>query len=371
MEWKRKLSAALAAVIAMSSSEEVSSSDESYSSDPDSVDEQQSKKAKITDYMTIIHQYTDTDFKSHFRLTRTQVEMLICLTQQKYVSLGTKSVLSYETALLTTIWCLANQECFRGIADRFGLGKGNCHEVVMRVMKILYNERGRFILWPNDYKKNVDEFNQCRGQNSFPGVIGCVDGTHIPIPGSGSDNSYYNRKGFHSVILQGVCNAKLQFMDIFCGFPGSCHDANVWKQSPVYELLKSSNIPADLHLLGDSAYPLDTFLMCPFRDNGHLTNAQKKFNVTLSSTRVVIEMAYGRLKQKFRRLKYLQVEKVEYAKYYIMAACVLHNVCIDEDDNQDSSCSNASEDINADSVGEELVNSAAKEKRLEIMQNLL
>ena len=38
----------------------------------------------------------------------------------------------------------------------------------------------------------------------IPGIIGAIDGSHIPIkqpPGNSQD--FYNRKQFHSIILQG------------------------------------------------------------------------------------------------------------------------------------------------------------------------
>ena len=41
-------------------------------------------------------------------------------------------------------------------------------------------------------------------EKHFPGVIGFIDGTHIAIRRPvNNPNSYYNRKDFHSIILQG------------------------------------------------------------------------------------------------------------------------------------------------------------------------
>ncbi|GJQ79865.1 hypothetical protein Trydic_g18313 [Trypoxylus dichotomus] len=51
-------------------------------------------------------------------------------------------------------------------------------------------------------------------------------------------------------------------------------------------------MPDNMHLVGDSAYPLLPNIMVPFRDNGHLTRRQV------------------RLKGKWRRLKYLDIENV-------------------------------------------------------------
>lgn len=87
-------------------------------------------------------------------------------------------------------------------------------------------------------------------------------------------------------------------------------------------------LPPNSYLLGDSAYPLREFIMVPFRDNGHLTPNQRKFNKRLSSSRVVIEQAFGRLKGLFRRLKYLNAVRLQYTKYIILTCCILHNVSL-------------------------------------------
>ncbi|XP_033724492.1 putative nuclease HARBI1 [Pecten maximus] len=45
----------------------------------------------------------------------------------------------------------------------------------------------------------------------FPSVIGAVDGTHIRIQAPHQDEpSYVNRKGYHSINVQGVCDADVK-----------------------------------------------------------------------------------------------------------------------------------------------------------------
>ena len=40
---------------------------------------------------------------------------------------------------------------------------------------------------------------------------------------------YYNRKGYHSIILQAIADHRYCFTDINIGWPGSVHDARVFK----------------------------------------------------------------------------------------------------------------------------------------------
>ena len=52
-------------------------------------------------------------------------------------------------------------------------------------------------------------------------------------------------------------------------------------------------VQGNSHIIGNSAYGLVKFIITPFRDNGHLTATQKKYNKYYSSTRMVIERAFG------------------------------------------------------------------------------
>ena len=63
-----------------------------------------------------------------------------------------------------------------------------------------------------DIRRAKLEFHNVAG---FPGVIGCVDGSHIPIISLHQDEyAYVNRKNFHSINLQGICDANLVFLDV-------------------------------------------------------------------------------------------------------------------------------------------------------------
>ncbi|XP_025155141.1 uncharacterized protein LOC112588680 [Harpegnathos saltator] len=89
--------------------------------------------------------------------------------------------------------------------------------------------------------------------NGFPGVIGVIDGCHIPC--KQSVGNFYNRKGFHSIILQGICDHTMRFTDVFIGMSGHMHDARVFRNSQIFHRL--FNQPLYYHIIGDSAYPID------------------------------------------------------------------------------------------------------------------
>ena len=83
-----------------------------------------------------------------------------------------------------------------------------------------------------DLRTNVDGFEL---KWNFPQCIGAIDAAHLPII-SPKENvlDYYNRKGYHSVILQALVDHVYKFLDFCVGWPGSVHDARVLANSGLY-----------------------------------------------------------------------------------------------------------------------------------------
>lgn len=244
---------------------------------------------------------------------------------------GGKEPISVEKQLLLTLWYLGSLDSIERIADRFGISASSVIRCRSKVLTAIINLKGRFITWP-DNGEMQDVINKFSERNGFPGIVGALDGTHIRIRKPNNHSaSYINRKGFPSLQLQAVCKPDLTFSHVFTGYPGSCHDSRVLKNSDLWQNgLQLCNIQN--HIIADAAYPLRRWLLTPFRDNGHLTAEQRRYNHYHSSNRVVIERAFALLKGRFRRLNQLDTNTIETAVDIIMACCVLHNICIKNHD---------------------------------------
>jgi len=141
----------------------------------------------------------------------------------------------------------------------------------------------------------------------------------------------YNLIKYNSMsIFTGVCDNKLLFTDCYAGEVGSVHDACLFRRSDLSERMETtpSMFMNNSHLIGDQAYPLKQHLLVAYKNNGRLSRNEDKFNRTLSAARSCIERAFALLKGRWRRMKYLDMSKVERIPYVIIAWCVLHNVCI-------------------------------------------
>jgi len=52
--------------------------------------------------------------------------------------------------------------------------------------------------------------------SGFPGVVGAIDGSHIPIKAPTKyPADYFNRKHFYSIVLQAVCDHDGKFLLAF------------------------------------------------------------------------------------------------------------------------------------------------------------
>ncbi|KAJ8891184.1 hypothetical protein PR048_010699 [Dryococelus australis] len=116
----------------------------------------------------------------------------------------------------------------------------------------------------------------------------------------------------------------------FIGYPGSVHDARVFANSPLADDLPTL-YEGGGHVLGDSTYPCLPQLITPYKDNGHLTRAQKSFNRVHSSCRIIVEHAFGCLKQWFRQLYHFKMREMQRVVQLIHACCILHNLADEVD----------------------------------------
>ena len=149
----------------------------------------------------------------------------------------------------------------------------------------------------------------------FPQCIAAIDGTQVPIKQpSESATDYINRKGHYTVNIQAFTDYKYCFTDVMIKWPESVHDAHMISASTLsndicngsilrYEKVIIEGEPAvPICLLGDPAHPLLPCLMKEFA-NGGKCESEEFFGFCLSSARMVIECAFGRLKACFGCLR--------------------------------------------------------------------
>lgn len=280
----------------------------------------------------IVPQFNDKEHIEHFRVSKdVAADIAVRFENSEYYKwqLGPHEKLTSLKQTQIFLWFAGHQSAsFCDVADIFNICISSLHKVTKRMTYFLSNLAPEVIIWPNNERQAEIE-RHFREKNGYPGIIGAVDGTHIKIDKPLEDpDSYINRKGYYSIQAQLVCDHQLKITNLFVGYPGSVHDARVFRTSDLFHSLQEKC--NEFHILGDSAYPLMYNLMTPFPDRGMLTRNQINYNFQHSSNRICIEHCNGLLKQKWRQLYHLKLRDIRTIVHFIRACCVLHNLALND-----------------------------------------
>ena len=289
----------------------------------------------------VLQSFQDHDWIENFRVSRNTFLYLCNQLKPAIEKQNTymRQCVSLERRVAITLWVLATTSEYRTVGHLFGVARNTVsvivHETCIAIVETLLPV---YIQFPsgNGVREVMDGFKQTLG---VPQCAGSIDGSHVPVtPPAMNPTDYYNRKGWYSMLVQAVVDHKLLFRNLCVGWPGSVHDARVLANSSVYkkisngQLLVGNTVQVQQHplrpfIFGDSAYPLLPWLMKPFSFSSSLSLEQKLFNYRISRARVVVEIAFGRLKGRWRRLSKQIDMDIDNVPHIISACCVLHNVC--------------------------------------------
>ena len=252
-----------------------------------------------------------------------------------------RQALSVAEQVAICLRFLATGDSFESVARCFRVGASTVRKSVTRVCEAIWKVlRDDYLPVPTTemWRRNADVFLNRWG---FPHCIGAVDGKHVNVfapPNSGS--TFFNYKGFFSVVLMAVADADSRFVVVDIGDFGSNSDGGIFRRSAFGQGLLSGclNLPPDEQLsnsvtgdvvpyvfLADEAFPLGKNLMKPYPGRG-LTNERNLFNYHLSRARRVVESAFGILTQRFRIYHRKMCLLPETVLSVVKATVVLHNM---------------------------------------------
>jgi hypothetical protein len=133
--------------------------------------------------------------------------------------------------------------------------------------------------------------------------------------------------------VQLTCDANLKILNVNAKYPGSTNDAFIWSRSNVQTFLQELHQRGhkNYFLLGDSGYPLRTWLLTPLEEQPVVNTPEYKYNKAHKNTRAKIESCNGLLKARFRcLLKHRVLHYKPIVACKIINSCVvLHNMCIE------------------------------------------
>lgn len=302
------------------------------SSDSDSEDDeiQQVRRRPRTFRPRINFQMHPIDAQCRYRLTNDHIHELVArLGPLLQHDTDRNHALSPEQQIRVAIRYLATGSNFSVIGDAHGIHKSTVSRCLHRVVKVI-NTRiyPEIVDWPQDQAQVNGIAAEFYRKGAMPSVFGCIDGSHFKIIGSSENESQFvSRHGGHSINGLLVCGPKLRFFYVMTKYPGSVHDARVFRRSALKGRLDTGWRPLPMGvLLGDSAYADADYMVTPV--DVVRTEQEERYNRAHRKTRVRIECAIGLLKQRFRcLLGTMHLEPIVAAEV-IRCCAALHNLLI-------------------------------------------
>ena len=242
----------------------------------------------------------DHDFHRFFRVPRAMLRMIARGIVDDVACASHALAHPVELLVAVAVWRLAHGSTLKLVASQFDIGEATVDAASWLVLPYIartYRKEWIAGLWPDTEAKRrvAAKFYRERIGCRMNDVVGCIDGTHIPVsPPSGMHpEAFFCFKQFYSMLFLHVCDHFRRHMYIAGAIPGAAGDNTILAQSTLYHQL-TARVPAPYHLLGDGGIPLRPQIMIPYpnpRNGGAMTSAMVKFNARLSNARVLVEQA--------------------------------------------------------------------------------
>ena len=266
--------------------------------------------------------YDNIQFRCTFRMSRSCFQMLKDIFfHEANITETTKNLTSFSMLIYYSMYNIS----YRALAEKFGVKTTTAYRTIQKMLKQFNSLLGPIYIrlpLPSEFSSLASAFRMI---SSIDGTILAVDGTHIPIEApKNMDGAYINRKGWYSINFQVAVDSNCIVRNIFGGFPGSCHDAHLYRLSSFKEYVDNV-ITAPFFAIGDATYLSSQTPKVPFK--GLLTPEMERWNNRLSAQRMRVEMTFGRVKGKFKRFM-MQAKNGELSTVVglLYFACIVHNI---------------------------------------------
>ena len=149
---------------------------------------------------------------------------------------------------------LAAGGTMKAVAESYRIGFATIRKIIPETCRAIWTELGPDLMalpTPEQWRQHALDYQE---EWQFPNCVGAIDGKHVMMEkpaNSGSIN--YNYKGFCSIVLMAVADAKCRFRFISVGSQES--DGGVWGASALGEMLEAQETGAPRSCRALSHFP--------------------------------------------------------------------------------------------------------------------
>lgn len=197
-----------------------------------------------------------------------------------------RDLVSFRKQIKLVIFHLAHSMSPKIMKKLYGYGESTIRKYTRIICFVLSNRNGLFRTYihapiAGRLQEIIEKF---RDLTSFPNVACSIDGIHIPMARWPSrriipmQRDFSNKKNFHNMLLQDVCDLDLLFWNVCVGQFYKVHDGGQFSWSILYGELYTRKILKEpviqLHnekvrpyLLDDFVYPSMPYMLENFKTN--------------------------------------------------------------------------------------------------------
>uniref|UniRef100_UPI00398E4D7F putative nuclease HARBI1 n=1 Tax=Pristiophorus japonicus TaxID=55135 RepID=UPI00398E4D7F len=224
---------------------------------------------------------------------RKEVVTELCTLLRTYLAANISTRTSLSVAVKVTVALNFYQS---PVGDICNISQFAVHCCIRQVTNALYGKLLNYIKFSMS-REDLDKLYQANG---LPPVQGAIDCTHVALRAPPHNGEIFqNRKGFHFLNVQLLCDHRQMILAVNARYPGSCHDAFILRETTVPQLFKPPH-EGRSWLLGDKGYGVAPWLMTPLCNP--TTPAEQCYNTSHTTTRAIIEQTIRVLKQRFHCL---------------------------------------------------------------------
>lgn len=311
------------------------------------------KRARVA-WSPLVRSLGPDEFKIHHRISETLFEKIHhkirhhIHSNPKYARRtccrGGVSHVDSRSKLSMTLKHLAGSKT-QDITRCHGVSRSTVVQSIRSTMDAIIEEFG-IAPFPFDdeeaLQKIADGFKSKSTGGLFENVVGAFDGYLLQISkrcigkksGIKDPSKYYCRKGYYAINCQVSCDSDRRVTSLSMLCPGAVPDRLAHLKGSMNRAIETGKLPSRFHFVGDNAYPQSDHMLTPYT-RVHLRNDihgwMDNYNFYLSQLRINIECTFGMITNKFPILQAaLLTPKLNRACKTFTVCCILHNLCIDE-----------------------------------------
>lgn len=178
---------------------------------------------------------SDVYLFSRFRLPRA-VLMELCNSLEPALRSRTRrsNPVPPHVQVLCTLGFLATGTFQNFVGDRVGISQPTISRIIPPVLDGIIKLAPQFIKFPWNAAEQIPIKRGFHAIAGLPNTIGAIDCTHVRIKAPSPEAfPYLNRKRYHSINVQVICDADNHLLNVVARFPGGAHDSFIFQNSSV------------------------------------------------------------------------------------------------------------------------------------------